>query len=366
MKQRKVIRHGSHPFQRYGRLISRCLSLLWKSGCSHHRVLEFISMQELRSVIHDWSSLYPGECVTLAELDLVEMFPNVDPLSIAPALIFFFHYHCQSHGLREDQVKFFVHKGGVRGLDCMANNHSRPGFYKFSFPDVLHFVFWDLMFNDTFVMCSSIFAQALGTAIGGSASAQYASMVVARKEIEVGHDSLPPIIRYRDNFLVLVLRKFLSHTPVHEYIHSVMNRLTATIGMNLTLEAVTPRLPFLEAMVLITSGSCVELTLKPPVFHCCPGASHPPSHKRLLDAFSPNSRDMLTSFVPNQISKCAHYAFGREVIDLNILCLLSLLNRKQYPREWWKPQLLAKCHTIGLDDLALSALNRLSSVYRSG
>ena len=66
-----------------------------------------------------------------------------------------------SHSIREDRVKFFIHKGGVKGLDCIASDQSRPGFYKFSFHHVLHFVFWDLMFNDTFVMCSSIFAQSL-------------------------------------------------------------------------------------------------------------------------------------------------------------------------------------------------------------
>ena len=39
-KQREVIRHGSHPFRGYGRLMSRCLSLIRKSACSHPSVLE--------------------------------------------------------------------------------------------------------------------------------------------------------------------------------------------------------------------------------------------------------------------------------------------------------------------------------------
>ena len=49
-----------------------------------------------------------------------------------------------SHSIREDRVKFFVHKGGVKGLDCIASDQSRPGFYKFSFHHVLHFatVLW--------------------------------------------------------------------------------------------------------------------------------------------------------------------------------------------------------------------------------
>ena len=134
------------------------------------------------------------------------------------------------------------------------------------------------MYNDTFVMCSSIFAQALGTAIGGSTSAQYASMVVAKKEIDLNSSSLPSIVRYRDNFLVLVLQSFLQHTSVNECIAQVLRRLTATIRMNLTLEALTPRLPFLEAMVFVTSNS----------------------------TFGPNSRDMLSSYVPNQIAKCTY------------------------------------------------------------
>ena len=90
------------------------------------------------------------------------------------------------------------------------------------------------MFNDTFVMCWSIFAQALGTAIGGSTSAQYASMVVAKKEIDLNSSSLPPIVRYRDNFLVLVPQSFLQHTSVNECIAQVLGRLTETIRMNQT------------------------------------------------------------------------------------------------------------------------------------
>ena len=170
-KQREVIRHGSHPFRRYGRLMSRGLSLISKSACSHPSVWEFISMRELRTVVGRWSAQYAGDCTTLAELDLVEIFPNVDRQSIPPALIFFFEHYCNTHNMRSQATRFFIHKGGVKGLDCIAHDCRRPGFFKFSFQDVMHFVLWDLMFNDTFVMCSSVFVQSLGTAIGGSASA---------------------------------------------------------------------------------------------------------------------------------------------------------------------------------------------------
>ena len=205
LKNREVIRHGSHPFRRYGRIMSRCLSLLWKSACKHPSVLEFISMHELRRVVQGWSTKFPHTCTALAELDIVEMFPNIDRLSIAPAILFFFEHHCRTNGLQATNTRFSVHQGGITHLDCIAANVSCPGFLKISFTDILHFVFWDLMFNDTFVTCSSVFAQAVGTAIGGSASAQYASLVVTNKEVTMNRTSLPPIVRYRDNFLVLVL-----------------------------------------------------------------------------------------------------------------------------------------------------------------
>ena len=57
-----------------------------------------------------------------------------------------------------------------------------------------------------------------------------------------------------------------------------------------------------------------------------------------------------------------HYAFGKEVMFLNICCLISLLASKGYPKQWWKPLVLAKCHTIGLSNLAFAAVRRLMPV----
>ena len=82
---------------------------------------------------------------------------------------------------------------------------------------------------------------------------------------------------------------------MHFFEH-VTSQLQAGIGMQLTVEAVTQHLPFLEAMVFVTSESTVELSVKPPVFTQKCGDSHPPSHRRLLDACSPNAHEILQSF----------------------------------------------------------------------
>ena len=207
----------------------------------------------------------------------------------------------------------------MKGLHCIAHDCSRPGFFKFSFLDVMHFDLWDLMFNDTFVVCSSVFTRSLGTAIGGSAWAQCASLAVARQEVEMCHASLPPIVRYRDNFLVPVLHSALHHMSPMQFIEEVSSQLHTGIGMQVTVEVVTQRLPFLEALVFVTSESTIEPSVKPPVFTQNRGDCHPPSHRRLLDACSPNAHEMLQSFVPNQVAKCIHYAFGQEVIYLNVV-----------------------------------------------
>ena len=91
------------------------------------------------------------------------------------------------------------------------------------------------------------------------------------------------------------------------------------------MECISGVLDFLEANLFVSSSRDVEISVKPPVFHCSPGASHPASQQRMLDHFSPNTPPMLASFVPNQVLKAMHYAFGSEIIFFNICCLMLLL-----------------------------------------
>ena len=72
-KQREIIRHGTHPFRRYGRVISRCRTLLWKSACDHPDVLGFISMSTLKHKVEAWRVQFPGMAWLFAELDLMEI-----------------------------------------------------------------------------------------------------------------------------------------------------------------------------------------------------------------------------------------------------------------------------------------------------
>ena len=231
--------------------------------------------------------------------------------------------------------------------------------------DILHYVFWDLLCNDMFVSCSSVFRQTCGIAIDGSSSAQFSSLVVAYEERILKEKDLPPMVRYRDSFLVLLLTR-VAHTNPDITVQNIAPYLHETLGMELTVDCISNVLPFLEANLFISSSGKVEISVKPPVFDCGPGASNPASHQLMLDRFSRNTPPMLASFVPNQVLKALHYAFGSETVFFSICCLILLMGRKQYPSTWWKPVVLAKCEAVGYGHLAHSALRFYASTGTPG
>ena len=51
LKVREVIRHGSNPFKKVAKLMSRCLSVLWKFVTTHHSSIEIMAMHELRGFV---------------------------------------------------------------------------------------------------------------------------------------------------------------------------------------------------------------------------------------------------------------------------------------------------------------------------
>ena len=95
------------------------------------------------------------------------------------------------------------------------------------------------------------------------------------------------MVRYRDNFLVLLVTS-LAHTDPHVTVQRIADTLHETSGMELTVECISGVLPFLEANLFVSSSHDVEISVKPPVCHCNPGDSHPASQQGMLDNFSPN------------------------------------------------------------------------------
>ena len=99
-------------------------------------------------------------------------------------------------------IYFYLSKDGCRQMDTTVSS-PRATRWHFSFSDLVHFVSFDTNMGDLFVFLSSVMAQNTGIPIGGSCSAQIASLVLIFRELR---SPLPHIlsdamwIRYRDNF----------------------------------------------------------------------------------------------------------------------------------------------------------------------
>ena len=64
---------------------------------------------------------------------------------------------------------------------------------------------------------------------------------------------------------------------------------------------------------------------------------------------------MLGSLVPNLAKKCAHYRSSHVpcAYAMNVCNVVKALVAKQYPVNWWRPQLLKKAAGWGLEHESL-------------
>ena len=192
----------------------------------------------------------------------------------------------------------------------------------------------------------SFFRQCLAVAIGGACFAQEASPVLMGKERELQSCLLPPIIRYRDNYLLLCQEPQGSGSLLADFV-KVQELLARHLNMGITVESCRRVLPFVECELQLSATDKLELGLKAPGFAAAPGAGNLSSLQRMLDVFSPNASSALQSFVPNLISKAAWYALLAAQYLLNVSKVAEPLSRNQYPGSWWRPRMLAQADRIG-------------------
>ena len=110
-------------------------------------------------------------------MDVKEMFPEIPRSDIIPALVWI-HHQLKEKKKTRGLVEFYLAKDGNRKMDNTAHG-SKDFFYKFTFHDVVHYMVFELHLNDIFVSLSSVMLQNTGIPIGGSTSAQAASLVSA-------------------------------------------------------------------------------------------------------------------------------------------------------------------------------------------
>ena len=95
VKAREVLTQDKHPFRRLGKLMSRCLSLLWKEAIGVLGAKEIVAMSDILRPIRHWLSNLtdppPEMEYCWVEFDIRETFPEIQREDVLPAL-------CWVHG----------------------------------------------------------------------------------------------------------------------------------------------------------------------------------------------------------------------------------------------------------------------------
>ena len=245
----------------------------------------------------------------------------------------------------------------MKSLDYVGQRSTDLLFHHSSFSDLMIFVHWDLLCNDQFVHFTSILSQQRGVPIGGSASAQYACLVMLFLETNIDRSLLPPILRHCDNLLVFLSEsKWTGNFPGYQQaLDSVHEKLQLALQMPLQFKQRAETLHFLEVRLFIHDQR-PSIGCKPPCFDTEVGTSHPPSDWCMLDAQSPNARRMMLSLVPNVFKKCQWYQFSPLQFVCNIVHALVLFEHKGFPSSWWYPALKARADRVGASHVVQCAM----------
>ena len=128
-------------------------------------------MPELRTVIEQWRTRYCVSGATVegafGELDIAETFPKVQRSEVPQAVEQFYADACAWAHAKARRLVFALHPGGLKQLDSLRKPRTRDAYICYSIADIYCMLATELLVNDEFVHCTSIFRQLLGLAIGG-------------------------------------------------------------------------------------------------------------------------------------------------------------------------------------------------------
>ena len=259
-KARILFSYYGHPLGYYGRLVGRCLTLMLKIWKALVPGLEILNTTCLLRLFRRWNQwLQEGndpqsDPLQLWRLDVKEMFPSMDGERVYEALLKFHEILVKRRGKRGKELLFAINRFD-RKLDRLGTGYGKY-FTNLSFSDVAAFCTYDIYQNDLFVFCNRVMRQKWGLAIGGTGSAQLASITLSVAEElyypcitpvpldSIGHHpcDLPVhLARFRDNIIGLKG----AETPVAD----IQANLEAVYALNLKVENEGDIVKTLEGML---------------------------------------------------------------------------------------------------------------------
>ena len=350
-KQRILFTYHKHPLKYRGKLVGRALSLLLKEA---KRVLPgnlILTTACVQRFVCRWNKWFaddhdpasPLPPLSLFELDVREMFPSMDREVVLSALEEFHSLVVAAGERRGKSLRFAINRQD-RKLDRIGTGYEKY-FTNITWEEVLNFCKFDVLKNDIFTMGGSVYRQIRGIAIGGTGSAQLANITLYNAE-EKGYPACTPVpldplglhpgdlpvhpYRYVDN-LVGVKRR---DTPLI----SIQENFEHIFGIGLQPEDEGLSIPSLLSELTIhnTSPPYIDLTM------ANKHSPHVPLEQIVLrypDASAPTARRTVNTMIPSFAKQAViHREFDRHIrANINNIC--SSMERKGYPKTWWKPQL---------------------------
>ena len=105
-----------------------------------------------------------------------------------------------------------------------------------------------------------------------------------------------------------------------------MTLFHSVFSMELQLEQWGKELDFLGARLCNVRGP-EPIKKKAPTWQTHLGSPHPPSGQRMISAIAPNAKQMITSYIPNEIKACAHYRMSTTTVAHNVQDVETLMER---------------------------------------
>ena len=299
------------------------------------------SMEEVVPFIHDMEFLLlqkqgqdkQGIKGRWMELDIKDMFPSIDKLALLEAIKFIHQKFVHHKNKRvHSELIFSIHKK-YRSLDELRRS-LHPDYFQFSWSEVLIFVLWDLQCNNMFYCQNKLFFQLKGVPIGGTMSAQLASLYCMACEYVQYYKgfhtmSFYKIVRFRDNIILFLLQD-TSYQEIILFLSKIYN-------LQFTKESAGSSLLCLEFLVtnvykgqMLTHVSlqwkgAQPLSVPRPEMHC----------ERWVSPHSQNAKYICKVYLPSALKKCRTYAKSQEDFVSNVQGLKAQLLQAGYPRSWW-------------------------------
>ena len=355
LKPRILFCFYRHQMKGFGKKVGRCLNIMIKHASSLFPTIAINKTTALMKWVqntnthiaqhyqHTPTTGKPHARFELWRLDVLEMFPRL-PCECNP------HDECKQNQLSgvwdtvqqlhmlykesarlqttPDGIHFALHVHRALNLMCQAYG---PGYECITWSSILPYLHFEIFYNDQFVISNKLDKQKQGMPIGGTCSAQLASILCLMKEhafLTKSRDSTPWFPTARAYVHVgLTLSPFRYVDKIMGVRHGctslkkIQQLFQKLLGVQLQIEGEGQRWTSLNATLSFSPDTgLISVAMK----NCL--SLQEPAHKRVvgyLHVHSPNATKVLESITPLLVLDSYHCATNIAEADANLSQVLK-------------------------------------------